>query len=463
MRRGEPLPVWGRLPIRARLAVLAAAAVAVAVAGAALVAYAVVDRTLHNELDRSLQRQSAQLKREIQTRDWAQTGTCEWRLSPCAQIVQPDGTADQKAGLPITPRMVAVAGGRAEAFFTESTALGLPIRIYTMPIRLPDGSNAALEVGVRSDGVDRSLRQAGLALLLTAIVGVGVAALLGYLVARGAMRPVARLTRASERIAATRDPGVRMNVTGRDELARLATSFNAMLGALDESITAQRRLVADASHELRTPLTALRSDIELLDRLPPERRERVMARLRGQLAGLGDLVGDLIELARGDEPADPVEDVRLDRLVEHCVEQARTRWPAVTFTIDVAGGPADRHEPAVVPGMPRRLTRAVANLLDNAAKFGGTSGPVEVGLAPTPPDGWRLSVRDHGPGIDPADLPYVFDRFYRSTGARGLPGSGLGLAIVAQVAREHHAEVRAVRPDGGGTLISLDLSPGLSS
>jgi len=455
VRRGEPLPVWGRLPIRARLAVLAAAAVAVAVAGAALVAYAVVGKTLHNELDRSLQRQSAQFQREIQTRDWVQTGTCEWRLSPCAQIVRANGTADEKTGLPITARMVDVAAGRAPAFFTEATALGLPIRIYTEPIRLPGGSNAALEVGVRSDGVDRSLRQAGLALLLTAIAGVGVAALLGYLVARGAMRPVARLTRASERIAATRDPGVRMNVSGRDELARLATSFNAMLGALDESITAQRRLVADASHELRTPLTALRSDIELLDRLPPERRERVMARLRGQLAGLGDLVGDLIELARGDEPADPTEDVRLDRLVEHCVEQARTRWPAVTFTLDL--------EPAVVPGMPRRLTRAVANLLDNAAKFGGAEAPVEVRLttdAPAEPEargGVRLSVRDHGPGIDPADLPYVFDRFYRSTGARGLPGSGLGLAIVAQVAREHRAEVRAERPDGGGTLISLDL------
>ncbi|MFI6514369.1 sensor histidine kinase [Spirillospora sp. NPDC050679] len=441
-RRGGSPPVWGRLPLRARLAVLTAAAVAVAIAGATAVAYLVLDKAAHGELDRSLQRQAAQLDREVRARSWARTGSCEWITSSCAQIVHRDGRAEPAdAGLPVTRQMVRVAEGLSPPFFTDTVSGRVPVRVYTKPL----DAGRALEIGVRADGVARNLRAARAALLVTALAGVGVAALLGYLVARGALRPVARLTRAAERITATGDPGHRIEVTGGDELARLATSFNAALAALEESVAAQRRLVADASHELRTPLTALRSDIELLDRLPPERRDRVKARLRGQLAGLTGLVGDLIELARGDEPGDPPEHLRLDGLVEHCAAEARARWPEVAFRADL--------EPVVIAGTPRRLTRAVTNLLDNAAKFGGANGPVEITLRAS--GGPVLTVRDHGPGIAPADLPHVFDRFYRATAARALPGSGLGLAIVAQVAADHAAELTAEAAPGGGTLIRL--------
>ncbi|WP_225992052.1 sensor histidine kinase [Actinomadura montaniterrae] len=436
------------MPLRTRMAVLAALAVAVAVAGAAVVGYLAVRQALHVELDRSLQRQAAQVARDVQARGWTtRTGTCAWLTAPCAQIVRGDGTTEpDEANLPVTPRVVRVANGRSRPFFADATAGGLPVRVYAAPLG-PDGSRRALQVGTRADNTDRTLDRVRLALLATVVGGVVVAALLGHLVARGALRPVSRLTRAAERIAATGDPGLRMSAAGSDELARLAASFNAMLAALEESVTAQRRLVADASHELRTPLTSLRADIELLDELPPPRRDRVRRRLRAQLAGLGDLVGDLIELARGDEPAGEVEDVRLDLLARHCAEQARTRWPDVGFTVDA--------EPAVVAGNPRRLSRALANLLDNAAKFSG-GRPVEVRVRPGPgAEGGEVAVRDRGPGIDPADLPHVFDRFYRSAAARGLPGSGLGLAIVAQVAREHGARAAAEPAPGGGTVVRL--------
>ncbi|MDL4814339.1 HAMP domain-containing sensor histidine kinase [Actinomadura opuntiae] len=451
---GGGAPWWRRVPLRARMAALAALAVAVAVAGAVAVAYVVVRQALHVELDRSLQRQAAQVAREVRSRGFTtRTGTCAWLTTPCAQIVRGDGTVEPDgAGLPVTPRVERVANGRSRPFFLDAAASGLPVRVYTMPLG-PDGSHRALQVGARSDNLGRTLDRVRLALLATLVAGAALAALLGYLVASGALRPVSRLTRAAERIAATGDPGLRMSAAGSDELARLAASFNAMLAALEESVTAQRRLVADASHELRTPLTSLRADIDLLDELPPPRRDRVRRRLRAQLAGLGDLVGDLIELARGDEPAGETEDVRLDRLAEHCAAQARTRWPDVEFALAT--------EPVVVAGEPRRLARALANLLDNAAKFGG-GRPVEVRVSPhdgpagrAEAGGGEVVVRDHGPGIDPADLPHVFDRFYRATAARGLPGSGLGLAIVAQVAREHGARVSAEPAPGGGTLIRL--------
>ncbi|WP_307801994.1 sensor histidine kinase [Actinomadura violacea] len=466
-------PWWRRVPLRTRMAVLAALAVAVAVAGAAVVAYVVVRQALHVELDRSLERQSAQVARDVRARGWTtRTGTCAWLTTPCAQIVSGDGSTEpDEANLPVTPRVVRVANGRSRPYFSDTTAGGLPVRVYTVAIE-SDGSRRALQVGTRADNTSRTLSRVRLALFATVAAGVAGAGLLGFLVAGGALRPVARLTRAAERIAATGDPGLRIAAGGSDELGRLAASFNAMLAALEESVTAQRQLVADASHGLRTPLTSLRADIELLDELPPPRRDRVRQRLRAQLAGLGDLVGDLIELARGDEPAREVEDIRLDRLAERCVAQARARWPQAEFTVDA--------EPVLVCGDPRRLSRALANLLDNAAKF-GSGQPVEVtvrspaetrplgaavtGRAERPggvPEadgeqgtGGEVAVRDHGPGIDPADLPHVFDRFYRSAAARGLPGSGLGLAIVAQVAREHGARAAAEPAPGGGTLVRL--------
>ncbi|GAA3121796.1 hypothetical protein GCM10020254_81300 [Streptomyces goshikiensis] len=162
------------------------------------------------------------------------------------------------------------------------------------------------------------------------------------------------------------------------------------------------------------------------------------------------LVNDLIELARDEEPQPLVEQVSLGALVEHCVQSARAHWPAVPFHLRA---PA---EPVVVPGVPARLSRLLGNLLGNAAKFSRDGLPVEVDLvAGGPGRGPELSVRDHGPGIAPEDLPHVFDRFYRAGAARALPGSGLGLAMARQIARAHSAELTAEAAPGGGALFRL--------
>ena len=217
-----------------------------------------------------------------------------------------------------------------------------------------------------------------------------------------------------------------------------------MLGELEHSLAAQRQLVADASHELRTPLTSLRTNLEVLARggLAPGDHERLRADLIAQLEELTLLVSDLVDLARDEEPCEELEPVALDELVAAAVERARRHAPGVAF--------AARLEPTLVEGVRGRLDRAVANLLDNAAKHG--DGRVEVELR----DG-VLTVRDHGPGIAADDLPYVFDRFYRSTAARGRPGSGLGLAIVRQAAEAHGGSVRAGRAPGGGAELTLAL------
>ncbi|WP_229686477.1 HAMP domain-containing sensor histidine kinase [Longimycelium tulufanense] len=436
---------------------MAAAVVSVSLAGMAVAAYLLVAHQLDRELDRGLSREVTRVKR-IEQRDpdsWGPSGPCLVLAAPaCVQKVAADGKVlggDDSLRLPILPGTREVAAGSRDAYFSDVDVEGYRLRVLTAPL----SQGRAVQVAVRADTVDDSLDRIRTGLVVAGLVGVGVAALGGHLVARTGLSPVARLTATAERVAATRDPSHRIDLGGRDELARLAGSFNTMLGELqealdarDRSLVTQRRLVADASHELRTPLTSLRTNIDLLaraDRLTPEQRAEVTGALRAQVRELADLVADLVDLARGDDPqapAEPVDDVRLDELVEHCVESARRHWPAVTFETAL--------EPTVVDGQPRRLTRAVRNLLDNAAKFSPAAGIVRGELS-----GRELRVRDHGPGIPAEDLPHVFDRFYRATSARGLPGSGLGLAIVAQVAEAHRAVVRAEPAEGGGTVVRL--------
>lgn len=299
--------------------------------------------------------------------------------------------------------------------------------------------------------------------------GVLLAAGLGYWVSRTGLAPVARLTATAERIASTRDPRHRIALPpgppGReDEVTRLATSFNTMLGELEQSVTAQRRLVADASHELRTPLTALRTNAELLaraDRLTDAQRDRAAGALARQLREVTGLVNDLIELARDEEPTPLLEEVRIAALAEHTVAAARAHWPGTPFTLHMAPDAAE----TVRPGVPARLTRLLTNLLDNAAKFSPEGLPVEVELTASRHAGsgsgsgsgerLELTVRDHGLGITTEDLPYVFDRFYRAETARALPGSGLGLAMARQIARAHGAELTAEQAQRGGALFRL--------
>jgi len=205
--------------------------------------------------------------------------------------------------------------------------------------------------------------------------------------------------------------------------------------------------VADASHELRTPLTSLRLNLELLARrdVPQADAERARRDLVAQVDDLTQLVGDLIEVARDEEPApSPPEELDLAELVAGEVRRARAAHPGVRFAVEL--------EPTPLVGHPERLARAVANLLVNAARWSPEGGTVEVRLA-----GRELTVRDHGPGIPAEDRPHVFERFYRAPDARSRPGSGLGLAIVRAVAEAHGGWVRAEEAPGGGALLRLGL------
>jgi two-component system sensor histidine kinase MprB len=440
---------------RTRLALVAAAAVALAVVAASVVVYVVVRNELRAQVDRSVRTQAAEIKNgpvQVGPGPTLDVGRPVGGDNGFAQLVTSGGhpiiTREERGFLPLTHHVLQVAQGHSRPFMSDAMVAGQAVRVLTIPVQDEAGRTYALQVAQPLGGVNHTLHRVTLYLVVIALGGILVAAALGLAVSRAALAPVRRLTQTTENVTETGDLSQRIDTSGHDELGRLATSFNTMLGALEEASRAQRQLVADASHELRTPLTSLRTNIEVLAgerTLAPEERERLLSDVVEQLGEMTSLIAELIELARAEQHPEEAEDIRLDLLAASAVERARRNRPNVTFTTDL--------EESMVHGAPSTIERAVANLLDNAAKWSPEGAEVEVAVR-----GGEVSVRDHGPGISDEDLPYVFDRFYRASSARGLPGSGLGLAIVKQVADAHGGQVVAEAADGGGTRMRLRLN-----
>jgi two-component system sensor histidine kinase MprB len=449
------------MPLRRRLALVAATAVGIAILLVASTSYVVVRDELRGQVDDVLRAQAARVQQlgPVALRGGELPGLPQGAggSAPYSQVVAADGTVGHIGGdlaLPIDSSIKAVAAGHADSQLEDFHVNGTHIRVLTFGV--PGG---AVQLGRPLTNTDRVLSHLRLILLLLFACGVALAAALGRLAARRALTPLAEVAQTAQHIGETEDLSRRIAIRADDEVGQLATRFNAMLDrlqasreALDEAARAQRQLVADASHELRTPVTSLRTNIEVLlagGELSDEDRKRLLTDVVEQSEELSALVGDLIELARGDEPSGTAEDVRLDRVVAESAARARRNAPSIRFETDF--------EPVSVEGVPERLGRAVNNLLDNAARHSPPGGTVEITV-----DASGVRVRDHGPGVDPADLPYVFDRFFRGTNSRSRQGSGLGLAIVRQVAEQHSGSVSAANaPDGGAVFeIRMPTNPG---
>jgi len=438
---------------------VAAAAVAAAVAMASVAVYFLVGNELRGQIDRNLREQYTQIAAHPGALQFStalgppKQYVLQIRANPFAspfQRVDADGSVyrpqvgfDEVAKpLPGVDQAREVASGEHAAQYFEGHLNGTHIRLLAAPL----WPGSAIVIAAPLTSLDHELGKIKLWLLLVAFGGVGIASVAGFLVARAALKPVRDLSEAVEHVRMTRDLTQRIRVTGNDELSSLAATFNAMLESLDEAQRRQRQLVQDASHELRTPLTSLRTNIEVLaspdGRLPPEEREQLLTDVVEQLGEMTALVAELTELARGEEQQAAHEEVRLDLVAEEAIRRTARNHPEVPIDAEL--------EPSTVVGRPASLERAIANLLDNAAKWSPRGETIDVRLA----DG-ELTVRDRGPGIADADLPHVFDRFYRATSARSMPGSGLGLAIVAQVVASHGGTATVARADGGGTVFRL--------
>ena len=454
------------MSLRTRIAAVAGVAVAVIVVAVAAVVYVAVRSNLRGEVEDALIARAEAFERRPLPgsprpgrprpgpppgRDFFGPPPEDERFGGAAgslQVVTSDGIVRRPAGdqaeLPVTGETLSIARSGSGRSFDDVDVDGTHLLVLTEGA----GERGAVQVARPLTEVDNVLDRVLLVLVGVGVAGVVLAVLLGLGVARTALGPVARFTRRTEEIAGRPDISERIEVRGRDELARLAQSFNTTLDALERAVESQRQLVADASHELRTPIASLRANIQTLEdahALPDADVAALRADVVAELDELTALVADVVELARGSRPATALDDVRLDELVAALVTRAERR-----------GGDAVRYEarlqPTLVRGEPDRIARAVSNLLDNARKWSPPGGVVDVELA-----GGTLTVRDRGPGFSPGDLSHVFERFYRAASARGMSGSGLGLAIVRQTAEAHGGFAEAANALGGGAVLRVSF------
>lgn len=446
-------------PLQRRVAYLTTVAVALAVAATSVAGYVTLRYSLYNALDQELVDIASSLAVPV-AQDIRNLGGLTDRALRAGNVsvaaVRADGepfyVPDEREHLVLGPDELAVARVHRGTTARSGTASdGVEYRIVTVPITGLD--NYALVLGRPLQATNDILSSLWLVLIIFGGAGVGVAAAAGATVARSSLRPVRQLSAAVERVTVTKELAP-ITISANGDIALLAESFNQMLRSLESSRERQQQLIADAGHELRTPLTSLRTNIELLAAdartgiLTPDDREAILGDVTDQLVEFTALIGDLVQLARDDAARTP-EPLDFRDIVHAALDRVRRRAHGLVFDVEL--------DPFYVVGEPDSLERAVTNLLDNAVKWSPPGGTVRVQL-----DGDRLRVADQGPGIADADLPHVFDRFYRADTARNTPGTGLGLSIVAQSVTQHGGWVRAGRSAQGGAEFTVRL-PGATS
>jgi two-component system sensor histidine kinase MprB len=444
------------------MTVIAATAIAASVFAAFQVASELLDRELRDTAENQLRADSRVLAANAE-----RAGPAQVQLPPypgsgrLVRVILPDGSTRTPAGQPEMPPVSEYAGrvarGASADLMESKDSDDDGYRIYTL--RAGDG---AVQVAHVAD--DSPINRFGLGMLLIGLLCVVGGALVGWTVARTGLAPVDRLTAAAVRVANTRDLDADIPDEGGGEIRRLIRAINDMLAALRDSRQAQRLLAEDAAHELKTPLTSLRINIELLVRLDrrgtldtalsAQSRTRLLNDLGTQVAELSTLAAELTDLARGDVSDESTEWVDLADVVLAAAAQTRSRVPGLEVALDVTS--------VRVSGRPAALQRAVLNLVDNAGKWSPVDQPVQVRLRAEGVSA-VLEVDDAGPGIDAADVPRVFDRFYRADSARALPGSGLGLSIVQRVVHAHGGRATVARSARGGALLRIELPAAVSS
>jgi len=441
---------------RSRVITATVAAAALAVVLACVASFITTRSALFNAVDQSLL-QSSQGPVGIHDADSSITGSF-------TELVLASGDTVPTTGVPIDSVIRDYARGKTGHFLRtvqigdqsyRELIVGLPANSVVTGNECATGlcqvstTSAQLFV-VNVTGQENELRSLVRTLLLVAAGGLLLALALGWLLARAALRPLEDVTNEIETVTETNNMRYRIEEGDADELGRLRRVFNRLLSSVDSSQTLQRQLVLDASHELRTPLTSLRTNAQVLSRakeLSTEDLTQLTNDMVTQVDELASLVTDLGELARGERSEGAVEQLRLDECVDECVDTARTYARIKDVTID------SHVEAFTLDGRRDRLIRAISNLLTNAVKFTPRGGRIVVISS-----SGTVTVSDSGPGISEDDIPFVFDRFWRSASSRALPGSGLGLSIVAQVVAEFNGMVTVDRdPELGGARFTMTL------
>jgi signal transduction histidine kinase len=328
-------------------------------------------------------------------------------------------------------------------------------RVYVLPIHA-GGKVSYIEALTPLGRLDASMQAYRITLPILGLSSVAAALLLSWAIAGRALRPVARMTQTAQSITLSQDLTRRIEAPAhQDELGRLAKTFNEMLESIEAASSAQQRFVSDASHELRAPLTAIQGNLELLSRhksMPEAEREEALAEVTREANRLSRLVADLLALARADAGV-PLKHrlLDLDEVVLDAYHEARQLSRGQVLSLEP-------FETMQVIGDEDRLKQLLLILLDNALKYTPTNGSITLGLQ-REASGSKISVRDSGVGIQPEDLPHVFERFYRADPARGRDpgGTGLGLPIARWIVEQHGGTITLESRPGQGTIATVYL------
>ena len=480
------------MSLRARMALFAGAAVAIAVIAVVVAGYGGTRNELQHQVDQSLQSLSKRPLQNIGLGPGGGPPGGQFQFGPHVPSGNADHDPDEGLGfdhlppqafggasgtftlfkpgggtyvpkgqsyeIPSTPAIRALAAAGHGQIYTDMRVDGTHIRVLVTGI----GDKGALAVALPLTSVDSALSNQLVLLIVIGGAGILLAVLFGLLVARTALAPITRFTRQTESIAENpeRIEHERLDVSGSDELARLARTFNQTLDALELSVQSQRNLVADASHELRTPIATIRANLQLMreeELLSPEDRAGLREDVIEELDELTALVADVVELARGSKPTSEPGDVRLDSIVHDALERARRRAPTLDFHQVV--------EPTLIRGEPDRISRAVTNLLDNASKWSprGRHGRGDAarrrGDRPRPRPwvqrrGPAVRVRPlpprHGRALEAGLGPRARDRPPGGRGARRLRRGGERARRRRDPPRRVRGAARARRAPGGG-------------
>ena len=370
--------------------------------------------------------------------------------TPAGEVLSTSGGLDLGA----IDRGDELLAGTEGRWWTVAGPGGGHVRAVTVPLLFDGQPRGTLLVAATTTGLDRTVDHLRSSVAWASGLGLAFAVALAFLSVRRTLRPLSRMAAEIDAIeprgelpaclAATVDaPG--------DEVGRVADAFDSLLGRIDEAIASQRRFISDASHELRTPLTVARGQLELVGRLDDPDADRSIRLALEELDRIGSTVEELLLLARLDEGLPLArEAVEVELLLREAALRGMLQGQG-EITVDAPEGLG-------VVADPDRLLQVVSNLVGNALRHGG--GGVTVTLAArADPGGVVVDVADTGPGIPAADLPHVFDRFYRGSAARrGVPGgAGLGLAIVASLVDAMGGAVSVSSAVGDGTTFSIRL------
>jgi heavy metal sensor kinase len=450
--------------IRVRLTLWYVALLAVILVAFSGLLYVNLARSLRGELDMTLSSEAARLIGSMDVENGApQLGDApdNLRIGTVAALYDRSGTRllayDPRQPLPALPDALSDGAQGHATFTTAALSDGTQWRVLTTPVTENGIPLGILQVGRPVAQVDVTLNQLALALVLTIPLTLLVASAGGLFLASRALNPIDRITRAAAGIGAE-DLSRRLNFRGsRDEVGRLAATFDRMLDRLEAAFKRQRQFTADASHELRTPLTMLTSqiDVALERKRSPIEYEELLRSLREDSARMTQLVGELLTLARADAGQQLLsrEDLDFSEVVRSVAESMRPLAARRGIELN------EQLQPGVaISGDQTRLTQLAINLVENALRYTPPGGNVTVRVSADA--GWaELRVGDTGVGIAPEHLPHVFERFYRAdpSRARDEGGAGLGLAIVQWVTQAHGGQISVESELGRGTTFRVRL------